>query len=295
MASLLRRLSLRKPVALSPDKVVLACQTAANALVAIQESPAPTKLINELEKSLDELHLLLFSTPYSPKGGCDGKTPLLSTPTPTSTSISTTKSEASSGSTKTSDISPTTLSTSTSTTNTNTNTTTTTTTNSTATITLTKSEAEPTTISTTVLSLIIQEEIDLFFSLVLIIPHLTFEHRKLVAILFNYFYRTYETFRDYIITKTIILDFLVSGYDIKQRDICINCHHILYECIKKDKRIVSWLLSSQHLSSFLNIYCLSNDFELQAKAFTIFSSMLSLKKKTSATFIKANSDVFFDL
>ena len=93
MASLLRRLSLRKPVALSPDKVVLACQTAANALVAIQESPAPTKLINELEKSLDELHLLLFSTPYSPKGGCDGKTPLLSTPTPTSTSISTTKSK----------------------------------------------------------------------------------------------------------------------------------------------------------------------------------------------------------
>ena len=41
-------------------------------------------------------------------------------------------------------------------------------------------------------------------------------------------------------------------------------------------------------------YCMSENFDVQSKAFIVFSSVLKLYPKTSATYIKANSDLFFN-
>jgi len=41
-------------------------------------------------------------------------------------------------------------------------------------------------------------------------------------------------------------------------------------------------------------YCMSENFEVQSKAFTVLSSVLKLYPKTSATYIKTNSDLFFN-
>ena len=39
---------------------------------------------------------------------------------------------------------------------------------------------------------------------------------------------------------------------------------------------------------------MSENFEVQSKAFTVLSSVLKLYPKTSATYIKTNSDLFFN-
>ena len=249
MAALLRRLSLRTSSSTSPKVVVTTCRKAADVLMATTTTASP-KSIENMEKSLDNLHILLFEAPYSPKGGAE-------------THKSSSSTSSTNGATQT---------------NTNTNDTPTTT--------------NP--ITTTLVTLIVSEEIDLFLSVVLIIKHLNFEHRKLVAILFNHFYRSEESFRNYVVSKIPLLDFIFSGYSPEQRDVCINLHSIAHNCIKKDKRIAEWFLNSRHLPLMFSNYCMSGDFEVQSKAFTIFSTTLKLYPKTTANFIKKNPNEFFD-
>jgi calcium binding protein 39 len=263
MASLLKRLSLRTPTVVSPPQAVTNVQTGANHLLAFPTTTAaPTKAVGTLEKALDDFDFLLFDTPYSPKGAATPKT--TATPSATATTLNPNPSSKT-------DRTP----------------------HPTTTTATTAAPLPP--VSFTLVNLIVQEDIDLFQPLLLILAHLNFEHRKLVAILFNHFYRHHEVFRDHVLTKTILLDFLVSGYSPGQRAICINCHHILYECIKKDKRLVAWLLQSKHLLAFFQQHCVSDDFEVQSKAFTIFAALFKLYTKTSATHVKNNHEAYFDL
>ena len=205
MASLLQRLSLQTPATLKPATVVQACRKGADVLIAITTPPAPAKAVEQLEKSLDNLHLLLFETPYTPTGGGgEMVVPRAATKTDSAggTSSTTTSSVSSSISSSVSS----------------------------------SSSSSSSSITSILASLVIQEDVDLFLSLVHVIRHLNFEHRKLVAILFNHLYRHEECFRDYVISKVILLDYLVSAYAVEQHDICINLHNILYSCVKKGKK-----------------------------------------------------------
>jgi calcium binding protein 39 len=258
-AFLLSRLSLRTPTTKKPAAVVATCRKAADILMAVTTAPAPTKAIETLEKALDDLHLLTFEIPYSPKGDDAPSTSYTSSTSPPSSASP--PSSVSSSSTAS-----------------------------------TASTASPTSpIAHTIVSLVVQEEIDLFLSLVMILRHLHFEHRKLVAILFKHYYRCEAMFRDYVIAKVPLLDFLVTGYQKEQREICINLHSMLHCCVKKDKRIVEWLLNSTHLPFLFTNYCVSEDFDVQSKSFTVFAAALKLYPKTSATYVKQNMELFFDM
>ncbi len=144
--------------------------------------------------------------------------------------------------------------------------------------------------------LMIQPDVNLPLLLLLSIMHLGFEYRKLVVTLFKHCFKADEAFRDYCcIERLLVLDFLFEGYTPARRDICVNCHNMLDECVTRDPRAVDRLLRSRFLASFFESYALSTDFEVQSKALALLSRALKQHPKTTAKFLKdpENRSAFF--
>ena len=151
-------------------------------------------------------------------------------------------------------------------------------------------------ITSNLVKIMIQDNVNLPLLLVLSISHLEFEHRKLLVTLFKHCYKCEEAFRDYCLEKLPIIDFLAEGYTPLQRDICVNCHNLLEQFVVRDSRVADRLLRSRFLARFFEDYIVSPDFEVQSKALSLLASMLRKHPKVTAKFLKdpVNASAFFE-
>ena len=148
----------------------------------------------------------------------------------------------------------------------------------------------------TTVRLMIQPDVNLPLLLLLSLPHLGFEYRKLVVTIFKHCFKNDEVFRDHCLDNLPLLDLLFECYTPAQRDICVNCHNMLEACVRYDARVVDRLLRSpRFLAAFFEDYVLSADFEVQSKALALLSCALKQHPKTTAKFLKEpeNGATFF--